>query len=59
MASKEIQDVSDSDGKGENYQRALKLLNEALIFQCVTPQVAQARNMSIGDHRHCCVTFEI
>ena len=23
MASKEIQDVSDSDGKGENYQRAL------------------------------------
>ena len=23
-----IQDVSDSDGKGENYQRALTLLNE-------------------------------
>ena len=22
-------------------------------------QVAQARNMSIGDHRHCCVTFKI
>ena len=22
-------------------------------------QVAQARNMSIGEHRHCCVTFEI
>ena len=21
------------------------------------PQVAQARNMSIGEHRHCCVTF--
>ena len=23
------------------------------------PQVDQARNMSIGEHRHCCVTFEI
>ena len=22
-------------------------------------QVAQARNASIGEHRHCCVTFEI
>ena len=22
-------------------------------------QVTQARNMSIGEHRHCCVTFEI
>ena len=21
--------------------------------------LAQARNMSIGEHRHCCVTFEI
>ena len=30
MASKEIQDVSDSDGKRENYQRALTLLNEAV-----------------------------
>ena len=29
-ASKEIQDVSDSDGKGENYQRALTLLKEAV-----------------------------
>ena len=25
----------------------------------VFPQVAQARNMSIGEHRHLCVTFEI
>ena len=25
----------------------------------VKPQVAQARNMSIGDKRYCCVTFEI
>ena len=23
------------------------------------PQVAQARNMSIGEHRHCCGTFKI
>ena len=23
------------------------------------PQVAQARNFSIGEHRHCCITFEI
>ena len=30
MASKEIQDVSDSEGKEENYQRALTLLNEAV-----------------------------
>ena len=25
----------------------------------MTPQKAQTRNMSIGEHRHCCVTFEI
>ena len=25
----------------------------------VKPQVAQAGNMSIGEHRHCCVTFKI
>ena len=30
MALKEIQDVRDSDGKGENYQRAVTLLNEAV-----------------------------
>ena len=23
------------------------------------PEVTQARNMSIGKHQHCCVTFEI
>ena len=27
-------------------------------FFLVLPQVAQARNMSIGEHRHCCATFE-
>ena len=25
----------------------------------VNAQVTQARNMSIGEHRHCCVTFKI
>ena len=29
------------------------------LQQLLTPQVAQARNMSIGVHRHCCVTFKI
>ena len=31
------------------------------IRKCVllASQVAQARNMTIGEHRHCCVTFEI
>ena len=36
MASMEIQDASDSDGKGENYQRTLTLLNEAVdIHACL------------------------
>ena len=35
-----------------------QLLNsEALTF--LSPQVVQARNMSIGEHRHCCATFKI
>ena len=25
----------------------------------LTTQIAQARNMSIGEHRYCCVTFKI
>ena len=28
-------------------------------FKRPVPQVAQARNMSIGEHRHCGVTFKI
>ena len=28
-------------------------------YSPILPQVAQAQNMSIGEHRHCCVTFEI
>ena len=28
-----------------------------LTFWLLVPQVAQARNMSIGEHRHCCVTL--
>ena len=38
MASKEIQDVSDSEGKGENYQQALTLLNEAVDILRVSYQ---------------------
>ena len=30
-----------------------------LSYVRVQSQVAQARNMSIGEHRHCCVTFKI
>ena len=30
MASKEIKDVNDSDGREENYQRQLTFLNEAV-----------------------------
>ena len=29
------------------------------FYDVILPQIAQARNMSIGEHRHCCVTFEI
>ena len=28
-------------------------------FSPQSPQVAQARNMSIGEHRHCCATFKM
>ena len=31
----------------------------APLSDWVTPQVAQARNMSIGEHQHCCVAFKI
>ena len=43
------------------YGEILRDLLETL-FGCSSPvasQVAQARNMSIGEHRHCCVTFKI
>ena len=29
------------------------------FFAPATSQVAKGRNMSIGENRHCCVTFEI
>ena len=32
---------------------------EELSMSLGRPQVAQARNISIGEHRHCCMTFEI
>ena len=34
-------------------------LNSKLNSRLDPPQVAQARNMSIGENRHCCLTFEI
>ena len=34
-------------------------IHQKFISGFVLPQVAQARNMSIGEHRHCCVTFKI
>ena len=33
-----------------------RFLNKSKLRE---PQVAQARNLSIGEHRHCCVTFKI
>ena len=32
---------------------------EELSMSLDRPQAAQARNISIGEHRHCCITFEI
>ena len=29
------------------------------LWEQLKPQVAQAQNMSIDEHRHCCVTFKI
>ena len=48
-----------------NLQSKLKKLltflpiHRLLMNAVVKAQVAQARNMSIGEHRHCCVTFKI
>ena len=41
--------------------RPLPRTSEGYALQCtrIPPQVAQARNMSIGEYRHCCVTFKI
>ena len=36
-----------------------QLKNQDHYSARVDPQVAQARNMSIGEQRHCCVTFKI
>ena len=37
----------------------LKTRSNRSLGECVRSQVAQARNMSIGEHRHCCVTSKI
>ena len=39
--------------------RVKKQLTCETIYYAAAAQVAQARNMSIGEHRHCCVTFKI
>ena len=44
-----------------NHNRKLTACTSQDSFACneSLPQVAQARNMSIGEHRHCCVTFKL
>ena len=44
-------------GKKENL--SVRITGQFTYFRHVCRQVAQARNMSIGEHRNCCVTFEI
>ena len=39
--------------------KRLQMLTKTLTGPLPTPQVAQARNMSVGEHRQCCATFEI
>ena len=34
-------------------------LRPLMVFALYIPQVAHARKMSSGEHRHCSVTFEI
>ena len=44
---------------GPLYQNEVNCSAFDLDLMQIKPQVAQARNMSIGEHRHCCVTFKI
>ena len=55
-----IFDSSDL-GFAKTVSRMLKitLFGELPSYLTIKPQVAQARNMSIGEHRHCCVPFKI
>ena len=47
-------------GLGKKGKMERGLGTEGIHFSApATSQAAQARNMSIGEHRHCCVTFEI
>ena len=53
MGSKEIQDVSDSNGKGENYQQALTVLNEAVDI-VRSPSMSSCQSITtatVGSHR--------
>ena len=51
MPSKEIQDVSDSEGKGENYQRALTLLTEAVDI-LRSPRTSRDHPQQLPGHRY-------
>ena len=53
MGSKEIQDVSDSNEKGENYQQALTVLNEAVDI-VRSPSMSSCQSITtatVGSHR--------
>ena len=66
-------ELGDFKAALQSYQRAVEIriklfgqehqsTADCYYFPGITqhePQVAQARNMSIGEHRHCCVTFKI
>ena len=48
-----------SDGDCDKVGTSYMFCRSMVLARWVAPQVAQARNMSIGEHRHCCVTFKI
>ena len=37
----------------------IRMSHSHLRIKDASTQVARARNISIGEHRHCCITFEI
>ena len=51
MPSKETRDVSDSNGKGENYQQALTLLNEAVDI-LRSPCTSRDHPQQLPTHRY-------
>ena len=41
------------------YKVTFLSVGEESLYSSMAAQVAQARNMSTGEHRHCCITFKI